>query len=428
MKKKWIVIVAAVVAILVGVLLVILLRPSSAKFDSGDESSAYPYSYEIGKKKLTVRIAGERPEGYEWLANVPEQDVLTVSEPKVRKDVTEFTVTPTASGAATVMFVLEREGDLPDRIYELTSSFLVDDELSIDVTGSDHRELSGLIIGQGADFTYRIAEQNGGLLVRVDKREGASWSVSDAGDSVSVWGGEFGKEPEEGAPAYIDFSIIGSRVGSAVIHLTSTLEIVDEHLDEMPTTLSDPETGEPFTGEHLEDELAAYAEQLKTYTYEEHGCIELEVTVDALYNVTLDAHRTLEPEETRIVTDTSFIDLYGSFSRGAEVYLGTGRESTVRFTSREDGVTAFDVGCVEYDFAGTWTLYISGLASEADFAGADERVAVASGENVSANVYAGDYGVRCVWADDNTRYSLECAETTVEDAMTVTEMLLDNLF
>lgn len=385
MKKLWITL-GMIAAALTCMLLAIYFFAPAEKIDSGDETSPYPYSYEIRSGKVKIIITGEFPEGCEWLGETAD-DIFTVKAGRQTAKKATFTLTPQRAGNTSVSFILHQPGDLPDRRMKITSSFLVtqdaEGELTVSVQDSSHQELKGLVGADAETFSYRIAAlSDNTLYVRISHDASQTWTYEKVGSSVTLGGssadsGELARA-EDGT--YSGVGVTGGEAGATKVYLDSS------------------------TGES----------------------IELSFSTGSGGVTSLLSHRIMDADDVRVEKDaaeTAYTDYYGDASSQIASVLGESTGRVERWLSRADELTTFTVGVSEYD-DGAWMLCISPIADEADFAGNGEPTLQVTEGEASANLYTGDFGVRSVWRTGGNTYLLESGNDTQETAEALTRELL----
>ena len=382
MKKIWIIIgiAAAVLLCLLGALYLF----SGGGRISGDETALYPYTYEQGNGKLKVRITGEFPKGYRWTAET-QSDAAEIKEGNQTGKRAIFTLTARAQGGMRVSFILQKPGDLPDRIYEIDCSFFVTDGMTFVIEESSHGELPGLAGGDGRDFSYRVAQESDGeLLVRVTHGAAQTWSFEKVGDSVRLNGSSIAAgallRAEDGS--FSELSVTGVKSGAATVYLSN-------------------DAGD---------------------------CIELKFNTGSTGATSLLSYRVMGEDDVRETEDTAFAERYGDVSALIDSVMGDSDGRVQLWLSRDDNLTTFNVGVYEYESPiVTWLLCFSVIAEEADFAGHEAPVKQVTTETASANLYTGDYGVRCVWRVGGKTYLLESANGGPETAEQIAVSLMEAL-
>lgn len=378
MKKTCLTLAMVAVALTCMLLAIYFLAPGE-KIDSGDGTSPYPYSYEIRGEKVKVIITGEFPEGCKWISETAD-DVLTVKAGRQTAKKATFTLKPQRAGNTSVSFILHQPGDLPDLRFKILSSFLVTDKLDVFVTGSSHQELQGLVGAEAETFSYRIAALSAEeQLVRIYHDPAQTWTYEQVGDKLAVNNGSSvgGAMMRAEDGTYSDLSIVRSKTGVGTLYLSSD------------------------AGENVE--------------------LKYNVGSGA---ISLTEHRIMGENDVRAEADTAYEDSYGEESQVIGFVLGESDGKVMRWLSRDDNLTTFNVGVSEYELSDNWTVCISRLADEADFAGHEEPVLQVTEGEASANLYAGDFGVRSVWRAGGKTYLLESADASQETAEILTRELM----
>ena len=383
MKKLWTVIGIAA-AVLVCLLAALFLFSRGDRIDSGDASSLYPYYYEQRSGKLSVHITGEFPKNCKWTAET-ESVAAAVKPGRQNAKHAVFTLTAQQQGSENVSFILSGSGDLPDRRYEINCRFFVTDELTFVTEECSHEELAGLAGEDGERFSYRVASlSDSELYVRVTHAPAQTWRFERVNGTVLLNGLAAGSgkllRAEDGK--YSDLRVAGSRAGVSTVYLSN-------------------EAGD---------------------------CVELSFSTGSTGVTSLLSYRILGENDVRITADTAFADNFGDVSLKIDSVLGKNTGKVERWLSRDDNVTTFTVGVSELEMAdAAWMLCISPIADEADFAGHTEPTKQVTAGDASANLYAGDFGVRCVWRIGGNTYLLESADGTPELAEHLTAGLLEAL-
>ena len=371
MKKLWIIIGIAA-AVLVCLLGALFLFSKGDKIDSGDGTSLYPYFYEVRSRNLKVHITGEFPKGCKWTAETDSAAAAVKPGRQTAKHAV-FTLTAQQQGGESVSFILNKSGDLPDRRYELNCRFFITDELTFVIEESSHKELAGLAGEDGENFSYRVANlSDSELYVRVTHDPAQNWRFERVNGTVLLndLSAGSGKLLRAENGKYSDLRVAGSRAGVSTVYLSN-------------------DTG---------------------------ACVELSFSTGSSGVTSLLSYRILGENDARITADTAFADNFGDVSGLIESVPGGSTGKVERWLSRDDNVTTFTVGVIEYEMADTasWMLCISPIADEADFAGHTEPTVQVTAGDASANLYAGDFGVRCVWRIGGNTYLLESADGTPE--------------
>ena len=363
MKKLTLVITAAVAILAVVVAALYLFLPGEA-IDLGGADSPYPYSCEVKHQKPRVHITGDFPEGYTWTAETDNSDVLTVQGKIYSENEVTFTLVPKSNGVAGVTFTLEKEGDLPDRIFQINCGFLIGADGVVEQAGSSWQELPKAVGGEGDGFSYSIAQLNAGAL-----------QVSVSGD------GEWTCER------------VGTRAGLNGLPQKECL----------------------LTGANEEETL--HAVTVTGATYEGDGTLYIDSDgdkhIELAYHCTgegaisLTGHKIGKGERPASESDV-FEEQYGITEQLAFLL---GEESVDTWCSRADNETEFSVGVFAFEYLGDWKLYLSREATEADFVGeAEAAKRITAGGRVTANIYEDDAGIRSVWQAGELNCMLECAE------------------
>ena len=379
--KKLILHLGIVIAVLICVLAGVLIFSRGERIGSGDETSMYPYSYSLGKKTMTVKITGKFPKDSAWSAET-ESASATVETGKQTHKRAEFTLTAKEPGMGSVTFVLSGTGEVADRKYELSCRYLITKDLSFVIEDSAHAERTGTVGEDAETFSYRISALNDQTYyIRVTHDPAQNWLCRKAAGTVELdsLGDEGSSMTLAADGTYSEASVTGTRAGASTVYLEN----------------------------------------------DQGDCVELLFSTGSTGTTSLLSYRILGSTDVRVTEDTTYTDTYGEIAAPVgTLYETEGRVD--RWLSRDDDLTTFSVGVSEYEIYGaSWMLCISPIADEADFAGHDVPQRAVTVGTLRANLYAGDYGVRCVWRVNGYTCLLETADGRADDAETITRSLME---
>lgn len=175
MKKRWIILLAAVLA-LAAVLLAVFCIIRGRKQASADSESLYPYSYTETSKGLLVTVKGSFPEGSSWEAVTENESVATVTEKKQSRRSAEFLIQPVSCGETSVtLSLMKPEDGFLQREFEISVLAYVSGDLKLSVSENTHKQTEEILEGSGTDFRYRIDVQDS--LVTITVLGGSDWTV-----------------------------------------------------------------------------------------------------------------------------------------------------------------------------------------------------------------------------------------------------------
>ena len=362
--KKLAPVLAAVAAILAVVIAALYFFSPGEVINVGGAESPYPYSCEMKHQKLRFHITGDFPEGYMWTAESDNEFVLRVQGKVSSEDKVDFTLVPKGNGLSKVTFTLEKEGDLPDRIFQINCGFLIDSDGRVEEAGSTWQELPGTVGGEGDGFSYNVAQLNAGALQIFVSGDG-EWTC----ERVGVRAGLNGLPQKE-------CLLLGANE--------------EETLHEVTVT------------------AAGYEGDGTLYIDSDDGKhIELAYRCTGEGALSLTGHKLGNGERPVSESDV-FEEQYG-VTEQLDFLLG--EESVGTWCSRADNETEFPVGVIAFEYLGDWKLYLSREATEADFVGeATAAKRITAGGRVTANIYEDDAGMRSVWQAGELNCMLECAE------------------
>ena len=352
----------AVVAILALVVMARILPAPKEVAELSGADSPYPYSCEMRFKRLHFRIKGDFPEGYRWTAGSSDWNALYVREFKQTENEAHFIITPRSSGLAGVAFMLEREGELPDRIFQINCSFLLGEKREVEDAKASWQELPGAVSGAGEGFTYTVA-QSESYALEIAVSGAGTWYCERVGTGAELNGSLqkecmlLSNETEEGKTVHTLTVVATNNEGDGTLYLDSD------------------------AGGHIE----------LTYHCTDMG------------KIALTEHRLGDGDES--VRKNEFETFYAEVAERLD-YL-RGEQSVIWWRSRADEKTEHPAGVIRFYTLCTWTLYVSKEATEADFVGAAESAGGFTAGGLISRYYEDETGVRSVWRANGLNYMLE---------------------
>ena len=354
----------AVAAILALVVMARILPAPKEVAELSGADSPYPYHCEERFKRLHFHITGDFPEGYRWTAGSSDWNALYVREFKQTENEAHFILTPRGSGLAGAAFSLEREGEVPDCVFQINCAFLLGEKRAVEDAKASWQELPGAVSGAGEGFTYSVSQTEAYQLEIAVRGEG-EWYCQRVGTGAEL-NGSLEKER----------MLLTNEADGQTVH---TLTVVATNNEGDGTLYLDSDAGG-----HIE----------LTYHCTDKGAISLT------------EHRLGDGDLS--VRKDGFEKAYGEVAERLE-YL-QGEQSVIRWRSRADGKTEHPAGVIAFHGFSTWTLYVSKEAGKADFVGEAEPIGGFTAAGLVANYYEDETGVRSTWTANGLNYMLESPE------------------
>lgn len=380
MKKKIAIAIACALVAVIAVVLIVRMSAPKEIIESGDTTSRYAYSYEKTEKGVIMHIAGDAPEGYQWVAQT-DAACAYVAKKGRNPQKADFEIIAGNGGMGTVVFSLQNNDDvLPDRIYEIEAEVQVDANGALTITGNGHRELSGLLHCEMDGIRCCAAAMaDGTASACLTDPNDNEWEAKTKDSRVRVVAD--GKDLEKHMTRY---RIDGDHAGSDVVMLYNA------------------ETGEQFN-------IYVSVDNMNRVDVLDQDFTQDDASNTVANNYALLFGQTPLPENA-VVSDSGMTEL----------------------TSQKDHETTYPVGYMNFT-AGerTWRMYTSDLASEEDLSAdyeknATDTYSLYASWQVSGYVYTTENSSVAVWSDgDDISYLLIGNDASKDEVTDMAEAIME---